>query len=243
MMTAPKNHDSCTESGRAEHCHSTRPFDVNEVSPEMDFARLIRRYAPLASQPTSMAGHGQANGAKASHVKDDTEVNWTGYRADTADIDGASMLAERFIQLYQVMDHEYLQQSDLALLQQVYHAKVVFTDPLHTIESRNALLQYLQGMYVNVIHLAFDIHQVIYQGEQICLQWHMQFAHKRLNSGKLITVPGMSWLGHNGNEFADEPSKWQITAHRDYFDVGALLYEHVPLLGGAIRTLKRRMAI
>ena len=29
---------------------------------------------------------------------------------------------------------------------------------------------------------------------------------------------------------------------RDYFDAGALLYQHVPLLGAAIRWLQRRLA-
>jgi len=32
-----------------------------------------------------------------------------------------------------------------------------------------------------------------------------------------------------------------VTYHRDYFDLGALIYERVPVLGGLIRGIKGRM--
>ena len=34
----------------------------------------------------------------------------------------------------------------------------------------------------------------------------------------------------------------KVHLHRDYFDAGALLYEHLPLLGRTIGWLKRRLA-
>jgi hypothetical protein len=33
-----------------------------------------------------------------------------------------------------------------------------------------------------------------------------------------------------------------VYLHHDYFDAGALLYEHVPILGGVIGWLKGRLA-
>jgi hypothetical protein len=33
----------------------------------------------------------------------------------------------------------------------------------------------------------------------------------------------------------------KVYRHRDYFDAGALLYEHLPVLGRVIAWLKRRM--
>ena len=38
------------------------------------------------------------------------------------------------------------------------------------------------------------------------------------------------------------PADGKVERHRDYFDAGALLYQHVPLLGSAIRWLQRRLA-
>jgi hypothetical protein len=46
-----------------------------------------------------------------------------------------------------------------------------------------------------------------------------------------IVVPGVTLL-----RFGD-----RITHQRDHFDAGALVYEHVPLLGALVRLVKRRL--
>jgi hypothetical protein len=33
----------------------------------------------------------------------------------------------------------------------------------------------------------------------------------------------------------------KVRYHRDYFDLGAMLYEHLPLLGSLVKTIKRRL--
>jgi hypothetical protein len=33
----------------------------------------------------------------------------------------------------------------------------------------------------------------------------------------------------------------RITSQEDFYDMGAMTYEHIPLLGGAIRVVKARM--
>ena len=33
----------------------------------------------------------------------------------------------------------------------------------------------------------------------------------------------------------------RIAYQRDYYDLGAMLYEHIPLLGGAVRAVKARL--
>lgn len=62
----------------------------------------------------------------------------------------------------------------------------------------------------------------------------MSYRHPRLNGGELISLEGCSLLRWNG--------AGKVVRHRDYFDAGALLYQHVPLLGAAIRWLQRRLA-
>ena len=59
----------------------------------------------------------------------------------------------------------------------------------------------------------------------------MHTSHPRLAGGQLIEVEGCSFL------------LWRdrVYRHRDYFDAGALLYEHLPVLGRVIAWLKRRM--
>ena len=59
----------------------------------------------------------------------------------------------------------------------------------------------------------------------------MRFAHPKLNGHKEITVTGVSEIKF------DE----RITYHRDYFDVGSMFYEQVPILKTIIQALKKRL--
>jgi hypothetical protein len=60
----------------------------------------------------------------------------------------------------------------------------------------------------------------------------MDYAHPRLRGGAIITVRGMTHLLFTN----------KIYYHEDSYDLGALLYEHIPVLGLATRQLKTRMA-
>ena len=117
-------------------------------------------------------------------------------------------------------------------LYEVYTEDVVFSDPLHSIEGREALERYFAGMYANVSECRFDYHQRLQQAENAFVTWTMHFAHPRLAGGKRISVEGCSHL-----TFADDG---RVMRHRDYFDAGAMLYENVPVLGRLVRLLKRR---
>lgn len=143
-------------------------------------------------------------------------------------------LIHDFISLYQKLD-----KSNLTLLDGLYHPQVVFTDPLHTIEGRDALKQYFAGMYENLLSIQFDIHRVVNDEQQACIEWTMKYAHKKLKGGREMSVQGMSWL-----TFTKAPRGGiSIVHHRDYFDAGQMLYEQLPVMGGAIRLLKNRMSV
>ena len=126
-----------------------------------------------------------------------------------------------------------LDAGNLQRLGQLYSDDVLFRDPLHEVRGLPALQRYFAEMYANVGRLDFDFHSF----DQVCdgegyLRWTMHFRHPRLRGGALINVDGCSHL------------LWRdkVYQHRDYFDAGAMLYEHLPLMGGVIAWLKRRLA-
>ncbi|WP_460120937.1 nuclear transport factor 2 family protein [Pseudomonas sp. S2_C03] len=125
-----------------------------------------------------------------------------------------------------------LDKDNLQHLDALYTADVHFTDPLHDVQGLETLRRYFTALYANVSELRFDFHgfDQIAEGEGY-LRWVMSYRHPRLAGGRLIRVDGCSYL------------RWRdkVYRHRDYFDAGALLYEHVPVLGRAIAWLKRRM--
>jgi ketosteroid isomerase-like protein len=118
-------------------------------------------------------------------------------------------------------------------LYEFYTPDVLFIDPLHRIEGARALEAYFRTLYENVTACRFTFHQRQQSGDQAFITWTMHLVHPRLDRGQAIGVEGCSHL-----EFAADD---RVARHRDYFDAGALLYERLPLLGGAIRMVKRRL--
>lgn len=120
------------------------------------------------------------------------------------------------------------------ILSQLYTQDVIFHDPLHRIEGRGSLEQYFKALYENVTSCRFEFHQQALQGEIAFVSWTMHLSHRRLAGGKAIAVEGCSVLCF------PEHAEGRVSRHRDHFDLGALLYENLPLLGPLVKGVKRR---
>lgn len=118
-------------------------------------------------------------------------------------------------------------------LSQVYDQTIVFRDPFIEVRGLPSLEQYFRESYSNVISCTFDFGSALQQADQATQPWLMRLRHRRLRGGEEVLVEGISHL-----QFVEE----RIAYHRDYFDAGQLLYENVPLLGTAVRWLRRRAA-
>ncbi|MEB0041177.1 MULTISPECIES: nuclear transport factor 2 family protein [unclassified Pseudomonas] len=134
----------------------------------------------------------------------------------------------RFAQSFAALDKHSLDQ-----LGELYTDDVVFTDPLHEVTGLGNVRRYFDELYGNVSQLRFEFYAFdqVREGKGY-LRWTMSFRHPRLNAGHLIHVEGCSHLLW----------KDKVYQHRDFFDAGAMLYEHVPIMGRAISWLKRRVA-
>ncbi len=128
-------------------------------------------------------------------------------------------------------EYQRLSGDNLQVLREIYAPDICFSDPAHHIQGIAALLSYFEGLFARVTSCRFEIEQVMEQDGEAFVRWQMTFAHPRLNGGREVSVPGVSHLRFAG----------QVHEHKDYFDMGAMLYEQLPLLGGVIRGLKRRL--
>lgn len=135
---------------------------------------------------------------------------------------------KRFIETYQQLDRDHLE-----LLEQIYARDIQFIDPVHRISGLDDLSAYFKVLYANLSHIEFRFTRQLQVDDSAVVEWIMTFRHPRLAGHRSVCVAGCSWLRFNAEGRALE--------HRDYFDLGAMLYEHLPLLGGLIRTLKRRL--
>jgi len=135
-------------------------------------------------------------------------------------------VVERFKQTY-----DRLNAQSLGLLNELYSHDVVFQDPFRRVTGLPALTDYFAELYRHLESCSFTFDDQVVQGQSAMLTWTMSLRHPRLNRGQLVTVPGSTHIRFHE----------KVTYHRDYFDGGAMLYEHLPLIGLVIRMIKERV--
>lgn len=168
---------------------------------------------------------------------DDCKVQRNDTQADQSslrDIRNSSVLGaeslENFKTFYDKLDKSTLNR---AFLETVYTQDIAFEDPFHQINGLDALHSYFAEMYENVKEISFDWIDSSSDGRQAFITWTMSYSHPFINRGKPVQVNGVSRL-----VFKDG----RVSSHRDYFDGGQMLYEHIPALGMIVRKLKKRLA-
>jgi len=133
---------------------------------------------------------------------------------------------DNFINIY-----SQLSVDNLELLDSLYHQDIIFIDPMHSLQGLDELRNYFTNLYTNLVSCDFNIVQTINEGNQAAIYWKMTFCHPTLNKGQEVEVFGSSHIqGTDG----------KVTYHRDFVDLGSMLYEHIPVVGKLIRYIKRR---
>ncbi len=120
---------------------------------------------------------------------------------------------------------------NLHTLKDVYREDIEFIDPAHRISGIENLTNYFSAMYKNANDVTFNFSKPMVDESNGYVRWSMSFSHKKLAGGKPISIDGATYL-----QFDD---KGMVYHHRDFFDLGAMIYEQVPLLGRVVTTIKR----
>lgn len=114
-----------------------------------------------------------------------------------------------------------------------YAKDALFRDPVGEIRGASAIKAYYARLYENVLSIRFDFESEIGEGDEHVVTWVMHLRHKAIEGGKEISLPGASHI-----RFANGKAVY----HRDYFDMGAFVYEHIPVLGAGVRYVKKKVA-
>lgn len=130
---------------------------------------------------------------------------------------------------------ENLSQEKMNLVDDFYHPQVNFIDPVGTIEGAEKIKSYYANMYKNVKSIKFDFSEFQESGKNVVAIWKMTLVTEKLNSGDPIVVDGVSVIKFDENAMA--------IYHRDYFDMGAFIYENIPVVGYVIRKIKTNMKV
>lgn len=120
-----------------------------------------------------------------------------------------------------------------ALLADVYAEDIEFNDPAHQVKGLSALSNYFSKLYENTNSCKFILHNSFGDQQQYALQWTMHLSHKNLKKGASVQVNGASILQFNDAQ--------KISFHQDYFDLGEMLYENIPVVSKVVRFIKGKL--
>lgn len=137
-----------------------------------------------------------------------------------------SALLERFKNHFRVM-HE----ADQGDLRKFYSDRIIFRDPVHEIRGLVELEDYFISLGSDLSDCRFEYLDEAVTDNSAYIKWIMHFRHPRLGN-RLISVRGVSHL-----QLGE-----LIEFQEDFYDMGAMLYEQLPLLGNVTRWLRLRLA-
>jgi hypothetical protein len=126
---------------------------------------------------------------------------------------------------------EHLTPSTLEQIGDYYAPAARFKDPFNDLAGIANVRRVYAHMFDSLEAPRFVVENRIEQGAQAFLVWRFEFGLR----GRAMCIRGGSHM------VLDEQGR--IALHRDYWDAAEELYEHLPVLGGVLRLLKRRLAI
>jgi len=128
---------------------------------------------------------------------------------------------------------ESITEATLPQLRDFYSADAYFKDPFNEVRSVTEIERIFGDMYVSLLDPRFVIHTRIEQGGEAFLAWDFTFRIRRYKPDITQTIRGGSHLRWD--------AAGRVCFHRDYWDAAGELYEKLPMVGGFMRFLKRRM--
>lgn len=133
---------------------------------------------------------------------------------------------ERFKKLYHTFDTTMLEQ-----LPGIYSEEIIFKDPIHELQGLTELTQYFLGFCSPDMKCSFQFMNEVVTSNQAFFQWQMNYSHTKLENGRPLTLTGGSLIRFNN----------KIIYHEDFYDMGAMIYQHIPVLGWIIKKVNSRL--
>jgi len=118
----------------------------------------------------------------------------------------------------------------LKKIEAIYDPNIVFRDPIHEVNGITNLHTYMAGICANVSSGRFEFLDQLTDDGTAYIKWEMHFTHPKMGKHTIV-VRGVSHI-----KFGE-----RIYFHEDVYDMGEMVYEHIPILGTATRWLKHRL--
>ncbi len=126
---------------------------------------------------------------------------------------------------------ETLSAQDVEQLGRYYGEHVYFRDPFNEVRGLAAVQRIFAHMFETLDAPRFVVRDAFGEAEQAFLSWDFVFRRKG---------HAEEWRIHGSSHLRFAPDG-KVIYHRDYWDAAEELWEKLPLLGGLLRGLKKRL--
>jgi len=130
---------------------------------------------------------------------------------------------------------EAITPQSVASLGDIYCERVHFKDPFNDVHGLAAVQRIFDHMFVALQSPRFIVTRRVVDGTHCFLVWEFRFFFRGFGKSVEQCVVGSSSL--------QLTAEGKILEHRDYWDAAEELYEKMPILGGLMAWLRRRMSV
>ena len=135
---------------------------------------------------------------------------------------------DALVHFYETLTPERIRDFDFNYAEDAY-----FKDPFNEVHRLEDIRKIFARMFRQVTDPRFVVGENIGDARALFLVWDMRFRMKSWKPQQVQIIRGVSHLrfGEDG----------KVNYHRDYWDTGEEIYAKLPLIGGAVRFLRRTM--
>jgi steroid Delta-isomerase len=130
--------------------------------------------------------------------------------------------------------YEAITRDSLRDLPALYVDDAYFRDPFNEVRGVEEIRRIFEKMFKDLDDCSFRIADVAGDDAQAFMTWNFTFRVRRFRPDVVQTIHGASHLRFDPDG--------RVKYHRDYWDAAEELYAKLPVVGGLMRYLKRRMA-
>lgn len=136
-------------------------------------------------------------------------------------------IQEKFIDFYRDLGLHSIDK-----LEGIYHQNVKFVDPVGEHNGLEQVKHYFSHLLTSTQSCEFVVTTLLSKDDTALARWQMKMRHPKIGNGEEVVLDGVSELIIvNG----------RIKQQTDFYDMGTMIYEHLPILGALVRFIKRKM--
>jgi len=116
-------------------------------------------------------------------------------------------------------------------VRELYAQNATFRDPINEVKGSQAIEEVMADLFRQLKNIRVVVRDMHGNEDAGCLLWNMHYEFR----GKSRTIPGVSHFRFN--------EEGKVTAQEDFWDASFVLYGEFPVLGLAMRGIRRMVQV